>query len=141
MNKTVHVSIVSMRGMMYDSEASFLVAHGAHGDLGITPGHAALLTRLLPGPVRVEHDGKDEIFYVSGGMMEVQPHKITILADNAVRAADLDEAAAEQARTHAQQIMQEQREDMNMSKALEHLARATAELRTVQQFKNRAGRG
>ncbi|NNM50735.1 MAG: F0F1 ATP synthase subunit epsilon [Pseudomonadales bacterium] len=141
MSKSVAVSIVSMKGMMFEGQAQFLVAHGAQGDVGITAGHAALLTQLLPGPVRVQHDGQEDVFYVSGGMMEVQPHRITILADNAVRAADLDAAAAEQAHRHAEQVLTEQRDDMNMSKALEHLARATAELRTLNQYKNRAGRG
>ncbi len=141
MSKTVKLSIVSMKGLIYEGDVSFVVAHGAHGDLGITPGHTALLTSLLPGPVRVMTAESEDVYYVSGGIMEVQPYKVTLLADNAVRAADLDEAAAAQARSHAEQLMQEQHDEMNISKALEHLAHATAELRTLQQHKNRAGRG
>ncbi len=141
MSKSIAVSIVSLQGSVYEGQAELLVAHGSQGDVGIMPGHAALLTQLLPGPVRVHHAHGQEIFYVSGGVMEVQPHRITILADNAVRAADLDEAAAEMAKRRAQEALAEQREDLNASKALEHLARAAAELRTLGQHKNRAGRG
>ncbi len=141
MSKSIAVSIVSLQGSLYEGQAELLVAHGAQGDVGIMPGHAALLTQLLPGPVRVHQDGTQETFYVSGGVMEVQPHRVTILADNAVRAADLDEAAAELAKKRAQEALAEQRDEFNASKALEHLAHAAAELRTLQQHKNRAGRG
>ena len=142
MAHTIKCDIVSASEAIYTGTVSMLVAHGVQGDLGILPGHAPLLTQLSPGPVRVvKEGGEEEVYYVSGGMLEVQPDIVTILADVAVRANDMDEAAAEQARKHAMEALQKQKSEMDTSAALAALAEAAAQLRTLQQMKNRAGRG
>lgn len=142
MAHTIKCDIVSASEAIYTGTVSMLVAHGVQGDLGILPGHAPLLTQLSPGPVRVvKEGGEEEVYYVSGGMLEVQPDLVTILADVAVRAHDMDEAAAEQARKHALEALQNQKSEMDTSAALAALAEAAAQLRTLQQMKNRAGRG
>ena len=142
MAHTIKCDIVSASEAIYSGTVSMLVAHGVQGDLGILPGHAPLLTQLSPGPVRVvKEGGEEEVYYVSGGMLEVQPDLVTILADVAVRAHDMDEAAAEQARKHALEALQNQKSEMDTSAALAALAEAAAQLRTLQQMKNRAGRG
>jgi F-type H+-transporting ATPase subunit epsilon len=139
---TIKCDIVSARESIYGGNVTMVVAHGVQGDLGILPGHAPLLTQLSPGPVRVvKEGGEEEVYYVSGGMLEVQPDLVTILADHAVRAKDVDEAAAEQARKAALEALQNQKSEMDTSAALAALAEAAAQLRTLQQLKNRAGRG
>ncbi|MFZ5561602.1 MAG: F0F1 ATP synthase subunit epsilon [Pseudomonadota bacterium] len=139
---TIKCDIVSATESIYGGNVTMLVAHGIQGDLGILPGHAPLLTQLSPGPVRVvREDGEEEVYYVSGGMLEVQPTLVTILADTAVRAHDVDEAAAEQARKAALEALSNQKSEMDTSAALAALAEAAAQLRTLQQMKNRAGRG
>lgn len=139
---TIKVDIVSASESIYGGSVEMVVAHGVQGDLGIMPGHAPLLTQLSPGPVRVvKEGGEEEVYYVSGGMLEVQPDLVTILADTAVRAHDVDEAAAEQARKHALEALSNQKSEMDTSAALAALAEAAAQLRTLQQMKNRAGRG
>lgn len=142
MAHTIKCDIVSASEAIYSGTVSMLVAHGVQGDLGILPGHAPLLTQLSPGPVRVvKEDGEEEVYYVSGGMLEVQPTLVTILADTAIRAHDVDEAAAEQARKAALEALSNQKSEMDTSAALASLAEAAAQLRTLQQMKNRAGRG
>lgn len=142
MAHTIHCDIVSAKEAIYAGKATMVVAHGMLGDLGILPGHAPLLTQLHPGPVRVvKESGEEEIYYVSGGMLEVQPHLVTILADTAARAADVDEAAAIAARQAALDALQNQKSELDTSVALAQLAEAAAQLRTLQQIKNRAGRG
>jgi F-type H+-transporting ATPase subunit epsilon len=142
MAHTIKCDIVSASEAIYSGTVSMLVAHGVQGDLGILPGHAPLLTQLSPGPVRVvKEDGEEEVYYVSGGMLEVQPTLVTILADTAIRAHDVDEAAAEQARKAALESLSNQKSEMDTSAALASLAEAAAQLRTLQQMKNRAGRG
>jgi F-type H+-transporting ATPase subunit epsilon len=139
---TIKVDIVSASESIFGGNVTMVVAHGIQGDLGILPGHAPLLTQLSPGPVRVlKEGGEEEVYYVSGGMLEVQPDIVTILADTAVRAHDLDEAAAEQARKQALDSLQNQKSEMDTSVALAALAEAAAQVRTIQQMKNRAGRG
>jgi F-type H+-transporting ATPase subunit epsilon len=116
-----------------------LIAHGRVGDIGVLPGHAPLLTQLHPGPVRVvKESGEEEVFYVSGGVLEVQPHVVTILADTAVRADSLDEAAAIEARNAALAALQNQKSELDTGAALAALAEAAGRLRTLQQLKNRA---
>jgi F-type H+-transporting ATPase subunit epsilon len=142
MAQTIKCDIVSATESIYGGNVTMLVAHGIQGDLGILPGHAPLLTQLSPGPVRiVKEGGEEEVYYVSGGMLEVQPTLVTILADTAVRANDVDEAAAEQARKAALDALSNQKSEMDTSAALAALAEAAAQLRTLQQMKNRAGRG
>ena len=118
-----------------------IIATGIIGDLGIAPGHAPLLTQLSPGPVRVvTKDGDEEVFYVSGGILEVQPKMVTILADTAVRAHDLDEAAAEEARKNAETNLHNQQSEIDYSTAAAHLAEAAAQIRAIRQLKNKLGR-
>jgi len=112
-----------------------LVASGEMGELGVTYGHAPLLTSLVPGPVRiVTQDGQEQIFYVSGGFLDVQPGVVSILADTAIRADDVDEAAAEEARKDAEHTLANQTGDFDYG-------RASAQLATLRKMKNRAGRG
>ncbi len=119
----------------------FVSVTGSLGDLGIYPGHAPLLTELKPGPVELrKQGGEQDIFYVSGGFFEVQPHKISILADTALHAADLDEAAAQEAQKHAEQEMADQTSEFEYSKAASQLAEAAAQIRTLQQIRKKLGR-
>ncbi|MBQ0715580.1 F0F1 ATP synthase subunit epsilon [Paraperlucidibaca wandonensis] len=142
MAKTIHCDIVSAKESIFAGAATLVVAHGTLGDVGITPGHAPLLSQLAPGPVRIMSEAGDElVYYVSGGVIEVQPNVVTILADTALRAADMDEAAALEARKHAQEALTNQKSEMDTSVALASLAEAAAQLRTLQAMKNRSGRG
>ncbi|MCG6656672.1 F0F1 ATP synthase subunit epsilon [Halomonas campisalis] len=135
-------NIVSAEEAIFSGEIEQLVASGMLGDLGILPGHAPLLTELQPGPIRVIHDGgAEENFYVSGGFLEVQPDVVTILADAASRAGDLDEAAAEEARQHALKAFNEKSAELDYSRAAAELAEAVAQLRTIQQLRKKAGKG
>lgn len=139
MANSLHCDIVSVKESIYTGSVQMLIAHGKVGDLGILPGHAPLLTQLHPGPVRViKENGEEEIFYVSGGVLEVQPHVVTVLADTAVRAADIDEAAAIEARNAALASLQNQKSEMDTGAALAALAEVAGQLRTLQKLKNRA---
>ncbi|MFT2110525.1 F0F1 ATP synthase subunit epsilon [Marinomonas sp. 2405UD68-3] len=135
---TVHCDIVSAEQEIFSGSVETLVASGSYGDLGITPGHAALLTPLLPGPVRVvKQNGEEELIFVSGGYLEVQPHCITVLADTAIRAHDLDEAAALEAKKHAEELLSQQNADIDFSRASAELAEAVARLRTISQLRHK----
>ncbi len=139
MPNSVHCDIVSIKESIYSGSIEMLIAHGKAGDLGILPGHAPLLTQLNPGPVRVIREGGvEELFYVSGGVLEVQPHVVTVLADTAIRAADIDEAAALEARRAAQDALANQKSEMDTGAALAALAEVAGQLRTLQKLKNRA---
>jgi F-type H+-transporting ATPase subunit epsilon len=117
------------------------VAAGVEGDLGVMPGHAPLLTRLKPGPVRVKkQNGDEEVFYVSGGFLEVQPKLVTVLADTAERAQDMDGAQAEEAKQRAKEALEGKNADMDYSRAAITLAEASARLRTIEQIKKMAKR-
>ncbi|MCO7226600.1 F0F1 ATP synthase subunit epsilon [Pleionea sp. CnH1-48] len=138
---TFHLDIVSAEEEIFSGTVDMLVATGDLGELGISPGHAPLLTSLKPGPVKVtKHGGEEEFYYVSGGMLEVQPHVVTILADTAVRAHDVDEAAAEDARRQAEQALKDQTAEIEYSKAAAELAEAVAQLRTLQAIRKKAGK-
>ncbi|HCG78293.1 F0F1 ATP synthase subunit epsilon [Thalassolituus sp.] len=141
MAMTVHCDIVSAEEKLFSGLVERVIAAGALGDLGIEPGHAALLTPLKPGPVRiVKQGGQEEIVYVSGGYLEVQPNSVSILADTAVRANDIDEAAALEAKKHAEQAMENQGADFDYSRAMSQLAEAAAQLRTIQQIREKLGK-
>lgn len=134
--------IVSAAASVYSGEVEQVIAAGVMGDLGILPGHAPLLTELQPGPIRVIHDGgQEENYYVSGGFLEVQPDVVTILADSAARAKDLDEASAEEARQHALRAFNDQSAELDYTRAAAELAEAVAQLRTIQQLRKKAGKG
>ena len=138
MAATFHVDIVSAESEIWSGTAGALFANGEMGELGIYPRHTPLLTKLNPGEVRVQlEDGSEEDFYISGGLLEVQPHVVTVLSDTAVRAEDLDEAAAVEAQKKAEQAMKDQKSEMDFAKAKAELIDAAAQLRTIQKLRKR----
>jgi F-type H+-transporting ATPase subunit epsilon len=141
MAMTIHVDIVSAEAEIFSGTANMVFAPAEMGEVGIAPRHTPLLTRLKPGEVRVQMEGKEEqFFYVSGGILEVQPHVITVLADTAMRAKDLDEAAALRVKERAEKAMLDKRSDFEYAKAQAELAEAAAQLRTIKKIREKAGR-
>ncbi|MDX1734366.1 MAG: F0F1 ATP synthase subunit epsilon [Halioglobus sp.] len=140
---TIHCDIVSAEEEIFSGLIEMLVATGELGELGVSYGHAPLLTALVPGPVRVvpQGGGEEQVFYVSGGFLEVQPGIVSILADTAIRADDVDEAAAEEARREAEHALANQSGEFDYGRASAQLAEAAAQLATLRKLKNRAGRG
>lgn len=135
MAMTVHCDIVSAEGEIFSGLVEMVIAHGNLGDLGISPGHAPLITDLKPGPIRLVKQGGDtEVFYISGGFLEVQPSMVKVLADTVQRAADLDEASAQEAVKAAEKALSEQGAEFDYGSAAARLAEAAAQLRTVQQI-------
>ena len=142
MAMTIHCDIVSAEEEIFSGLVEMLVATGGEGEMGVGYGHAPLLTSLVPGPVRiVTQDGSEEVYYVSGGFLEVQPGVVSILADAALRAHDVDEAAAEEARKEAEHALANQSGDFDYGRASAQLAEAAAQLATPRKMRNRAGRG
>ena len=142
MAMTVHCDIVSAERQLFSGLVELVVAAGSEGDLGIMPGHAPLLTRLKPGPVRVvKQNGEEEVYYVNGGFLEVQPKLVTVLADSAERAHDMDEAAAEEAKQRAKEALEGKHSEMDYSSAAAQLAESVAQLRAIQQMKKKFGGG
>lgn len=136
---TLQCNVVSAKETIYSGEISMLIATGVEGEVGILPGHIPFITLLKPGTMQIKtSNGNDEMVYLSGGVLEVQPHLVTVLADTAVRANDLDEAKILEARRHAEQTLQNQKADIDTSAALAALAESLAQLQTLQKFKNRA---
>ncbi|TQV82698.1 F0F1 ATP synthase subunit epsilon [Exilibacterium tricleocarpae] len=141
MAMTVHCDIVSAEEEIFSGLVEMVVAAGTEGDVGIVYGHAPLLTGLQPGPVRVIRQGGDEeVYYVSGGYLEVQPSTVTVLADAALRADDMDEAAALEAKKEAEQELNNQSGDFDYSRAATQLAEAAAQLRTIQAIRKKMGK-
>lgn len=135
---TTHLDIVSAEKAIFSGAVEMLIATGELGEIGVTPGHAPLLTVLKPGEVRVHlPGGQEEIYYISGGMLEVQSFTVTVLADEAERADNIDEAAALAAKAHAEQAMLNKGTEFNYSIAATELARAVAQIRAIQKVKNR----
>jgi len=142
MPMTIHCDIVSAEEGIFSGLVESLVATGEVGELGVNYGHAPLLTALVPGPVRITlQSGEEQVYYVSGGFLEVQPGVVSILADTAIRAADVDEAAAEESRREAEQALANQTGDFDYGRASAQLAEAAAQLAALRKYKNRAGRG
>lgn len=136
---TLQCNVVSAKETIYSGEISMLIATGVEGEVGILPGHIPFITLLKPGTMQIKtSNGNDEMVYISGGVLEVQPHLVTVLADTAVRANDLDEAKILEARRHAEQTLQNQKADIDTSAASAALAESLAQLQTLQKFKNRA---
>lgn len=135
MAMTIHVDIVSAEKEIYSGLVDVVFASAVMGELGIYPRHTPLLTSLKPGEVRVLVNGKEEQFYVSGGMLEVQPHVVTILADTAMRADDVDEAAALEAKENAERALKDTDAKMDYAEAQAKLAEAMAQLRVIDRMR------
>jgi len=130
---SVNLNVVSAEENLFSGAIESLQITGSEGELGIMPGHAPLLTSLKPGMARiVKKGGDEEVIYLSGGMLEVQPNHVTVLADIAVRGGDLDEQAAEQAKQRAEEQLNAHGDDVNYAEAAAELARAVAQLRVIQ---------
>ncbi|WP_040556976.1 F0F1 ATP synthase subunit epsilon [Reinekea blandensis] len=141
MAMTVHCDIVSAEEKVFSGLVEILVCTGEQGELGIKPGHAPLLTRLNPGPVHlITQNGKEEFIYVDGGYLEVQPNVVTVLADTAVRAGDLDEAAAEQAKVSAEKQVADNLASKEFAEVAIQLSKAIGKLRTIKQARKALGR-
>jgi F-type H+-transporting ATPase subunit epsilon len=133
---TIHVDIVSAEGEIFSGEASMVFAPAVMGEIGIAPRHAPLLTTLKPGEVRVQtSSGDEQFFYVSGGALEVQPHLVTVLADTALRAKDIDEAAALQAKQRAEEALKERGSKVEAAELQAELARAVAQIRAIEKLR------
>lgn len=141
MAMTVHCDIVSAEEQIFSGLVEMVVAAGSEGDVGISYGHAPLLTGLKPGPIRViKQGGEEEIYYISSGYLEVQPSLVTVLADTALRADDMDEAAALKAMEDAEKNMTNQGAEFDYSAAAVQLAEASAQLRTLQAIRKKMGK-
>ena len=133
---TIRVEVVSAEAEIFKGEAKLVVVSGEMGDLGIAPRHAPLITRIKPGQVRIIKPDDDELFlYVSGGILEVQPTVVTILADSAVRAADLDEAVALQAKQNAEAAIANRADAVEVAKAQVELAQSMAQLQALERLR------
>ena len=140
MAATVHVDIVSAEKEIYSGTAEMVFAPAEMGEVGIAPRHAPFITRLKPGEVRVKVSETESYpFYVSGGMLEVQPHLVTVLADTAIRAKDIDEAAAIEAKQKAEEALQDKSGKMDYATAQAQLAEAIMQLRTLERLRKRGG--
>ena len=135
---TIRVDIVSAEGEIHSGEAEMVFAPAKMGEVGIAPRHAPLLTVLKPGEVRVQKpDGEEEAFYITGGMLEVQPHLVTVLADTALRGDQLDEAAALAAQQEAERALEGASQETDLARAMAELEEARARYRAAQKLKGR----
>lgn len=133
---TIHVDIVSAEGQIFSGEAAMVFAPAAMGELGIAPRHAPLLTTLKPGEVRVQlPGGEEQLFFVGGGAIEIQPHLVTVLADTALRAKDIDEAAALQAKQRAEEALKDRGSQIELAEAQAELARAVAQIKAIEKLR------
>jgi F-type H+-transporting ATPase subunit epsilon len=138
MAMTIHVDIVSAEKSIFSGNAEMVFAPALMGEVGVLPRHAPLLTRLKPGEVRVKlPGGEEEFFYVSGGILEIQPHVVTVLADTAARAHDLDEAAAQEAKQRAEEALKNQKSEIDYARAQSELAEAVAQLNALKRLKKK----
>ncbi|MDQ3797700.1 MAG: F0F1 ATP synthase subunit epsilon [Pseudomonadota bacterium] len=138
MMATMRVDIVSAEEEIFSGEAEMVVAPAEMGEVGIMPRHTPLITRLRPGEVRLQTSGQEDRFYfVSGGILEVQPHVVTVLADTALRAKDLDEAQAHEAKQRAEEMLADKQADIDFAKVQAELAEAVAQLRMLERLRKR----
>jgi F-type H+-transporting ATPase subunit epsilon len=139
MATTIRCEIVSAEAEIFHGNATLVVASGDEGELGIAPRHAPLITRLKPGQVRViAENGEEQFFYVSGGIIEVQPQVVTVLADTAIRARDLDESAANHAKEQAERLLANRTDAMEVAQAQIELAQAIAQLQAIERLRKQA---
>ena len=141
MANTIKIDIVSAEEEVWSGEGTMVFAPAEMCEIGIAPQHAPLLTRLKPGEIRVQQaSGEEQFFYVSGGMLEVQGHVVTVLSDTALRAADLDEAAALEAQRRAEQALTDRTGELELAKAKAELMQAAAQIRAIQKLRAKGGR-
>ena len=135
---TIQVDIVSAEGELFSGPAAMVFASASQGELGIAPRHAPLLTLLKPGEVTVQTpEGERQHFFLGGGALEIQPHKVTVLADTAIRAKDLDEAAALEAKQRVEEALKDKTGQINQAEALAELVRLTEQLKLIQRLRNK----
>jgi len=141
---TLHVSVVSAEGSIFEGEAKFVALPGEGGELGILPRHTPLITRIKPGAVRIERanpdgtsSGEEEFVFVAGGILEVQPGTVTVLADTAIRGADLDEAKAAEAKRLAEDAMKNAKSDIDFAKAQGEFAAMAAQIAAIRKFRGK----
>lgn len=141
MAMTMHCDIVSAEEEIFSGTVTHVAASAEYGEVGILPRHAQFITRLRPGEVRVTmQGGEEQYFYVSGGVLEVQPHVVTVLADTAIRARDIDEAAAQRAKEEAERALHDREAEIDLARAQAELAEAVAKLQAVQRLRRSAKR-
>ncbi|KUJ74075.1 ATP synthase F0F1 subunit epsilon [Thiomicrospira sp. XS5] len=134
---SMQVDIVSAEGSMFSGKADMVFAQAADGEVGILPKHTQLLTQLKPGQVRVVSGDEEDFFFINSGVLEVQPSVVTILADTAIRAEDLDQAAAEEAKRRAEDAMEQAKSDTDVARAQIELAEAVAQIQTITKLRDR----
>ena len=139
MSHTIHVDVVSAEASIFEGEAEFVALPGEAGELGIYPQHTPLITRIRPGAVRNKLAGRDEeeFVFVAGGILEVQPHRVTVLADTAIRGHDLDEAKAEAAHKAAQEALANAKSDIDFARAQSEFAVMAAQIAALRRFRQR----
>jgi F-type H+-transporting ATPase subunit epsilon len=138
---TLHVDIVSAEAEIYSGTVTMVFAPAEMGEVGIAPRHAPMLTKLKPGEVRVQtQEGEEQSFFVSGGLLEVQPHVVTVLADTAIRAHDLDEAAAMEAKARAEQMLSDKQADIDYARAQAELVESMAQLAAIRKLRDKTKR-
>ncbi len=136
MTKTIRCDIVSAHEEIFSGDVTMVFATGIAGELGISPRHAPLITQLKPGPVRIlDTTGEEQFYFVSGGIIEVQPHVVTVMADTAMRGEDLDQAAAEAAKTEAERELADRSGEMEIAEAQAKLAQAVAQLQAMERLR------
>ena len=135
---TLHVDVVSAEENIFSGEAKFVALPGENGELGILPRHTPLITRIRPGAVRIETaDGGEEFVFVAGGILEVQPGTVTVLADTAIRGHDLDEAKATEAKKQAEEAMKNAKSDIDFAKAQGEFAAMAAQIAAIRKFRGK----
>jgi F-type H+-transporting ATPase subunit epsilon len=135
---TIHVDVVSAEESVFAGEAKFVALPGEAGELGILPGHIPLITRIKPGAVRIEKaDGSEEFVFVAGGILEVQPHCVTVLSDTAIRGHDLDEAKANDAKKAAEEALKNAKSDLDLAKATSELAVMAAQIAALRKYRQK----
>jgi F-type H+-transporting ATPase subunit epsilon len=136
---TLHVDVVSAEASIFSGEASFVALPGENGELGILPRHTPLITRIKPGAVRITRadNGQEELVFVAGGILEVQPGSVTVLADTAIRGHDLDEAKANEAKKQAEEAMRNAKNDIDLAKATSEFAMMAAQISAIQKLRRK----